>query len=385
MKYVKSFCVILFIGLLLSACKKECMHQYQSQITQQASCVQEGVETFTCSLCQHSYTQPIPVSKHSYEPSKSEKEATCTQEGIQIFCCAVCDATESKPIEKLPHVLEEMTVLTEPNCTQEGQGLGDCTVCGALQVTEKIPTNDVHIFTNTVIREATCTDPGEGTNTCQLCQYSESCKYELKAHPFSTQNVLVKASCTKDGAVERICGDCGYTTKETVAATGHSWSGATCKSAGVCSVCGAKGSKAKHAYVVSEDQKPSGTFAGYRIKKCSTCEKKKSEYYTKSYTYDLDDIASKIASHAKSKGFKPVIKKLSNYSGKVAYGVSELDNGGGPNMLIKSAKVWITDTYKEMTEDGASLGDRELYIYVYYTASGSVGGGYFGVYMKPSF
>lgn len=385
MKYVKCFCVIFCIGLLLIACKKECTHQYASQITRQASCVQEGEETFTCSLCQHSYTQAVPVSPHSYEPAEIEKEATCTEEGIQTFSCTGCDATESKPIEKLPHTLENLTVLAEPNCTQEGQGQGDCTVCGALQITEKIPTNDTHVFANTVIREATCTDPGEGTNTCQLCQHSEPCQYELKAHTYNTQNVLTKTSCTKDGTVERICADCGHTAKETVAATGHSWSGATCKTAGVCTACGAKGSKAKHSYVTSENHKPSETFAGYRVKKCSACGKEISEYYTKSHTYDLDAIASKIASHAKSKGFKPVIKKLNEYSGKVAYGVWELDRLGGPDKLISSAKKWITSTYKEMTEDGAPLGDRELYIYVYYVESGSIGGGYFGVYMKPSF
>lgn len=329
--YVGLLVIVTALILLMAGCG--CQHQWLA-----ATCSAPK----TCQLCGETEGETLP---HTWQ------EATCSA----AKTCTVCAATEG---DALPHTWQEATCTVAKTCS----------VC---QTTGGDPLG--HTW-----QDATCTT----VKTCTVCQVTEG---EPLGHTYSTRNVLTKASCTKDGTVERICADCGHTAKETIAAAGHSWSGATCTTAGVCTVCGAKGSKAKHTYVTSEDQKPSETFAGYRVKKCSACGKENAEYYTKSHTYDLDSIASKIASHAKSKGFKPVIKKLDEYSGKVAYGVWELERAGGPDKLIKDAKKWITNTYNEMTEDGASLGDRELYIYVYYVQSGSFGGGFFGVYMKPSF
>lgn len=386
MKYVKLFCVVLFVALLLIACNKECTHQYQSQITLQATCTEEGVETFTCANCQHSYTEPIPILGHSYGPEEIERTATCAEEGIKSAHCTHCGATVNTPIEKKTHMLGTLTVSKEPNCTQEGLGYGDCIVCGAKQIAKTIPTNGVHVFVNTVIQEATCTEMGEGINTCQLCQYSEPCQYEIKDHTYSTPNVLVQVSCTKNGEVEHVCDDCGYSYKETVTAPGHNWSGATCQTAGVCSSCGAIGSKAAHNYVILEDRKASGTFASYRIKKCSTCELQKSEYYTASYVYDLNAIAAELAAYARQKGFTPAIEVFTDYDRKVAYGVWELELPGcGPNQLLKGAKLTIDAIYSELTGNGADLGNRTMHIYVYYTQNGALGAGFFGVYLKTTY
>ena len=43
------------------------------------------------------------------------------------------------------------------------------------------------------------------------------------------------------------------------------------------------------------------------------------------------------------------------------------------------------NTYRDLTEGGAILGNRAMHIYVYYTQNGASGGGYFGVYTKTSF
>lgn len=386
MKYLKLVCVILFAGLLLVGCKKECTHQYQAQVTLQPSCTQAGEETFTCALCQHSYTQPLPILEHSFGSAEIEKAATCAEEGVQAVRCTDCGLTENTPIEKIPHILENITVIEEPNCTQEGLGCGDCTVCGAQQVNEKIPTNDVHVFTNTVIREATCTDVGEGVNTCQLCQHSETCQYELKEHAYTKENVLTKASCTQNGEVEYICGDCGFSSKVTVAALGHNWSAATCKTASVCTVCGVTGSKANHDYVILEDKKPTKTFAGYRLEQCSTCEIQKSEYYTNSYTFDLYAIAAEVAAYAASKGYTPIIGKRSSYDYMVACYIWDLDlPGAGPSLLIQRAKIAIDWDYNEKMSHGSNMTDSAMYIYVFYSQSGALGGGSFNVNMESGF
>ena len=385
MKYVESFLIILCVGLLFSGCNKECDHQYHSQITREVSCTQAGEETFSCIHCQHTYTQPIlPVLEHIYEPAGIERESTCAEEGLQKYNCTACGASKSEPIEKLPHILENVTVTKEPNCTEEGECSGDCTVCGEKQIIEKIATNGVHIFTNTVVREATCTDPGEGVNTCQLCQHSEACQYELKAHTYSEQKTLAKATCTKNGEKQLTCADCGHSIKETIAASGHKWSGATCTKAGVCSVCGTVGQKTNHSYVTIEDVKNSENFAGYRIKKCSTCSKQKKEYYTKAHVFDLEAIGAKIAEYAKSRGFQVVLEDVDEPDHKSSIMVHQANNklyGYGPDRLVEMAKSSIDHAYNTYASSPAGIGFYTAHIEVYYGQNGAIGTGYFGVYI----
>lgn len=385
MKFVKSFLMILCIGLLFSGCKKECDHQYQSQVAREVSCAQAGEEIFTCTLCQHSYTQPIlPVLEHTYVPAEIEKDATCAEEGLQKYNCTVCGASKNEPVEKLPHTLANTTVTKEPNCTEEGECTGDCTVCGETQITEKIAANGIHIFSNTVVREATCTDPGEGVNACTLCQYTESCQYELKEHTYSDQKTLAKATCTKNGEKQLICADCGHSTKETIAATGHKWSGASCTKAGVCSVCGTVGKKTDHTYVTIENVKNSENFAGYRIKKCRTCSDEKKEYYTQAHVFDLEAIGAKIAEYAKSRGLQVIIEDVDEPDYKVSIMVHQANNklyGYGPDRLVEMANSTIDWAYNTYAGSPAGIGAYTAHIDVYYSQNGALGTGFFGVYV----
>ena len=282
-------------------------------------------------------------------------------------------------------MLENITVIRKPNCTEEGLGSGACTVCGAEHIEEKIPTNDVHSFTNVVVREATCTDYGEGKNVCELCQYSEPCRYELKDHTYSGRTVLAEPDCTHDGSVQYTCTICGFSAEETIAAKGHSWTGATCLTAGKCSVCGATGKKGNHSYEVTVKVDAKETFAGYQIKECNVCGTKQKDYYTKSYTYNLDVVAAEVAAYAKQKGFRPVIESFHDGYVQFAHSVMNLEQERiDQNGLIQTGRNLVDKVYNQLTENGR-LGNRVLHIHVYYTQSGAVGMGYFGIYLKTSF
>lgn len=341
MKNLKCVLLVLCIGMLFAACKKECVHQYQSEITLQANCAQEGTERFTCLFCGNSYTQPVPTTEHSYRPTKVEKEATCAEEGLQQYSCEICGVTNSEKTEKLPHTLENITVTKEPNCTDEGECTGDCTVCYAKQVTQKMTTNDVHVFTSTVVQEAMCTVAGEK---------------------------------------QLVCSGCGKTVKETIAATGHKWAGGTCKKAGVCSKCGVTGEKTDHAYVIVKSRSASKTFAGYHMKKCSTCSKEKKEYYSASYVYDLEEMGAKIAAYARERGFRTCVEKVSNPDYSYSDGVWNLDRfSSGPDGIIEGGKHRIDNAYNQYASTPAGIGAYTAHIFVYYTENVSFGGGYFGV------
>ena len=319
----------------------------------------------TCAGCNATEGEALP---HTWQDATCAAPKTCTG----------CNATEGKV---LPHTFAEMTVVKEPNCTQPGECLGDCTVCGAKQVTGEIPTNDVHVFTNTVVREATCTDSGEGLNVCKLCQYSEPCQYELKAHAYGKEEIITKETCTKKGKIQLTCKDCGYSKKETVAAAGHKWTVATCTKAGVCSVCGAKGKKSDHNYETVRDKKPSDTYAGELTKQCKDCGKKVTEYRTKKYKINLNTITSKVAAYAQKRGFKTKLNTCKNvdYNYSIPVSLLDLHARGGNDAIIAEAKKRIDYIYNDYIEKPEQAKLYTLCIYAYYSSSGAGGGGSFGV------
>lgn len=82
----------------LTAC---CKHSYTSSITKDATCIEEGVKTFTCSQCGKSYTEAIPQNdNHSYT-SEITKKASVSETGIKTYTCSLCGHSYTETIEKI--------------------------------------------------------------------------------------------------------------------------------------------------------------------------------------------------------------------------------------------------------------------------------------------
>ena len=66
-------------------------HNYTSKVTTAATCTKEGVKTYTCSKCSHSYTESIPVAGHT--PVVDAAVApTCLASGLtEGKHCSVCN------------------------------------------------------------------------------------------------------------------------------------------------------------------------------------------------------------------------------------------------------------------------------------------------------
>ena len=88
MKKIIALCLILCAIFTLASCGK-CEHDYQEEITTEATCAAVGTKTFTCSLCEDSYTEEIPMVEHNYEFTTT-KAATCTEDGEQKAICTGC-------------------------------------------------------------------------------------------------------------------------------------------------------------------------------------------------------------------------------------------------------------------------------------------------------
>lgn len=76
-------------------------HQYKSKITKNATCLSDGVKTYTCA-CGDSYTEKIIKTNHTWNEWQTIKDPTCDSEGISQRVCEKCQEKESKEIQKLP-------------------------------------------------------------------------------------------------------------------------------------------------------------------------------------------------------------------------------------------------------------------------------------------
>lgn len=136
-KVIVLFIAIVAMCFVFAAC--ECEHQYEEAITSEASCAADGVKTFTCKLCDESYTEAIPKKEHIYN-GKITSVATCTNDGVKTFICELCDDAYTELIPKKEHVFTEK-ITKSPTCTLNGEKKISCTLCSEF-TTEVIPKLD---------------------------------------------------------------------------------------------------------------------------------------------------------------------------------------------------------------------------------------------------
>lgn len=237
---MKKLFTILLLGVCISfcGCSKEetkCEHQYQSAVTTEASCGTVGIKTFTCTLCNDTYTEEIPVLEHTYTKEVT-KEPTCAEKGVATYICAICNHTKKEDVETVAHIMGEAIVSKTPTCKEEGEQSASCTVCGATEVAGKIPVVE-HTYKSKVSKEAACTTGGEETLTCSVCGNIKTESINKLGHDYKQKKVITKATCTKNGEKIMECTRCGDDYTETILAYGHDWIKASCTRAKHCANC----------------------------------------------------------------------------------------------------------------------------------------------------
>lgn len=105
----------------------ECEHSYTSTETP-ASCVHNGVQQYTCSLCGDSYSETIPATGHSYGEWSVDTEASCTQTGTEKKICSTCGETTSQEVPATGHSYSAKQLGAQ--CGDYPKTRYTCTVCG---------------------------------------------------------------------------------------------------------------------------------------------------------------------------------------------------------------------------------------------------------------
>ena len=215
-RYKKPAVWILMIAILActltAACfltdPEPCDHEYHGEITVSATCTSQGMQTLTCSLCEHSYSVPVELLAHSYDEGTVVTEPTCIQLGARKRTCTGCGEETTEVLPITPHTAGELTVTKEANCAEKGEVTSVCTLCAAVFVAQKPEKNDIHAMQRTVLKASTCTVEGSALNTCTRCGHEENEILPLAEHDYKT-TYTKKPTCIKKGKKYQQCKICG--------------------------------------------------------------------------------------------------------------------------------------------------------------------------------
>ena len=198
----------------VSVTKSECEHVYTEQVTTPATCSASGVKTFTCSLCGHFYTEPIPKTAHT-EVVDEAVEPTCSAEGkTEGKHCSVCGEViiVQNDIPKTAHT-EVIDAAVPATCTSTGKTEGKhCSVCGEVIIAQNDIPKTAHAEVIDAAVPATCTSTGktEGKH-CSVCGEVIIAQNDIpKTAHAEVIDAAVPATCTSTGKTEgKHCSVCG--------------------------------------------------------------------------------------------------------------------------------------------------------------------------------
>ena len=277
-------------------------HSWNSGIvTTPPTCVEHGVKTYTCNICQTTKTEELPATgNHQNTELRNTKEASCTAEGYtgDIYCkdCGVKLQT-GKTIAKKAHTWDAGVITTPATCTEKGVKTYTCTSCGGTK-TNELPSTGHKQKEVRNKKAATCMQSGyTGDTYCKDCgkKLSSGKAIAKLAHKWDAGVITQEATCTEAGIKTYTCTVCESTRIEELPANGHGETvtkfakEATCKMEGYtgdlyCKDCGElleEGSviaKLPHQWDAGKITKKATTTAtGIRTYTCTKCGATKKE------------------------------------------------------------------------------------------------------------
>ncbi len=280
-------------------------HEYTGAVTTAATCINEGVMTYTCS-CGDAYTEAIAKTGHTAVKDNAIAP-TCTEKGkTEGSHCSVCNAVITPQQDVAAKGHSYTAVVTAPTCTEKGYTTYTCS-CGDTYKANETAAKK-HTYTSKVTKAATCTKAGTRTYTCSCGDtYTEA--IAKKGHSY-TSAITTPASCTEKGVRTYTCkNDASHTYTEEIKATGHSMKTESvdpdCISEGYtvekCKSCDyvdqssykATGAAKGHTFGTPETVAPTCEEQGYTYKTCSVCTATEKYDYTDALGHDDKRVSQK--------------------------------------------------------------------------------------------
>ena len=204
-------------------------HTEETVVGKPATCTETGLtDGISCSVCGVVLTPQteIPATGHKWDDGVVTTAATCTEDGVMTYTCTVCHETRTEAITAAGHIEEE--VPEKPaTCEEPGHKAGTkCSVCGAtISGMEEIPATG-HTEVIDAAKAPTCTETGltEGKH-CSVCNKIIVAQTEIPAKGHTEViDPAVEPTCTKPGKTEgKHCSVCNeiIVAQEVIPATGH--------------------------------------------------------------------------------------------------------------------------------------------------------------------
>ena len=212
-------------------------HTYTYEITEEATCTEKGVKTYTCTICGSTFETEIAATNH---PSRRtvRKEGDCNTPGTIETVCNLCDAVISSEDIYYEHDWGEWVVTTAATADKKGTKTRTCKDCGQTQTRSTSSTvvtpgantgtstggttggttggvvggsaTCSHQYDSRVTVNATCTSAGTTVNTCKLCgAYSTEATPAALGHLSGNWTIIKKATTTEEGERVKYCTRCG--------------------------------------------------------------------------------------------------------------------------------------------------------------------------------
>lgn len=200
-------------------------HTGEGTVLAKACCGQKGLVQYTCAICNETYEEETPAGEHTDLVHEVYKEATCQEEGLEWDWCYGCwTALNRTTIPKIDHDYVE-TIVKEPTYTEKGLAKYTCSMCRDTY-TEEIPVLTCKHETTELRNQkvATCdTDGYTGDFYCTRCSVLvETGKVIPKTgHTWDGEEVIEKATCSKEGKKKFTCTECTATKTESIPKTDH--------------------------------------------------------------------------------------------------------------------------------------------------------------------
>ena len=263
--------------------------------TQNPTCVAEGQDSHTCSVCGFSETKTVPATgAHNWSNWFVTTPATCETAGTQTRNCLVCGKADTQAIPALGHIWGAWAVSTPATCNAAGERIRVCGRDGNHVERQTIPVDpNAHTFGSwTVTKEPGCTTTGIRSCVCTTCGKEITETIPPTGHTFGPWQVIRPASCDEPGLEQHECTACGLIEERPISMTSHSWGPwtvrvpATCQDTGTevrtCNICGL--AEERYTPVGSHnwgpwimDVEPTCTEAGHRYHVCSVCNTREEE------------------------------------------------------------------------------------------------------------
>ena len=107
-------------------------------VTREATERENGICTYTCTLCGDTKEEIIPALPHKHNYDAVVTAPTCTEKGYTTHTCACGDSYVDTYVDALGHSWDSGKVTKQPTATETGVRTYTCTRCSATK-TETIP------------------------------------------------------------------------------------------------------------------------------------------------------------------------------------------------------------------------------------------------------